>query len=115
MYEHRKMQNSATKKAKISLLKNRSYRRLAAAQFSALTAVYALSLAGVALVEKQTHSSAQTGMAILSAILPAFLGSLVAGAVVDPSGLAPSHCAPVSPWLPSMLPTLPSPSLANSP
>lgn len=78
-----------------SLLKNRSFLKLAAAQFSAVTAVYALSLAGVALVEEQTHSSAQTGLAILSAILPAFLGSLVAGVVVDRwerrRGLVTSH------------------------
>jgi DHA3 family macrolide efflux protein-like MFS transporter len=45
--------------------------------------MYGLSLAGVALVEEQTHSSIQTGLVILSSILPAFLGSLVAGAVVD--------------------------------
>jgi len=66
-----------------TLLRNRSFRRLLVAQFSAVTAVYGLSLAGVVLVEDQTHSSAQTGLVILSSIVPAFLGSLVAGAVVD--------------------------------
>ena len=66
-----------------SLLKNRPFRRLWAAQFCAVAAVYGLSLAGVVLVEERTHSSAQTGLVILSSILPAFLGSLVAGAAVD--------------------------------
>lgn len=66
-----------------SLLRNRSFRRLWVAQFSAVAAVYGLGLAGLVLVEDRTHSSAQTGLVILSSILPAFLGSLVAGAVVD--------------------------------
>lgn len=69
-----------------SLLGKRLFRRLWAGQFSASIVVYALSLAGVVLVEEQTHSSAQTGLAILSSILPAFLGSLVAGVVVDRFG-----------------------------
>jgi MFS family permease len=42
-----------------------------------------LTLAGAVLVEQQTSSSAQIGLLLLSAILPAFLASLVAGAVVD--------------------------------
>lgn len=66
-----------------SLLRNRPFRRLWAAQFGAVAAAYGLSLAGLALVEEQTGSSAQTGLALVSSILPAFLGSLVAGAVVD--------------------------------
>jgi MFS family permease len=53
------------------------------AQFCALAAVYGMSLASVTLVEEQTHSSAQTGLVLLSAILPAFLGSLVSGVIVD--------------------------------
>jgi MFS family permease len=65
------------------LLRNRSFCRLWAAQFGAVTAAYGLSLAGLALVEEQTRSSAQTGLTIVSSILPAFLGSLVAGAAVD--------------------------------
>jgi DHA3 family macrolide efflux protein-like MFS transporter len=44
---------------------------------------YGLTLAGAVLVEQQTSSSAQLGLLLLSAILPAFLASLVAGAVVD--------------------------------
>ena len=70
-----------------SLLSNGPFRRLGAAQFSALTVVYGLSLAGTVLVENLTHSSAQIGLVILSSILPAFLASLVAGAVVDRWGL----------------------------
>lgn len=66
-----------------SLLKNRLFRRLLAAQFSTTTVIYGLSLAGVVLVEERTHSSARTSLVILSSILPAFLGSLVSGAVVD--------------------------------
>jgi MFS family permease len=66
-----------------SLLRNRPLRRLVVAQFSALTALYSLSLAGVVLVEEQTGSNTQTGLVILASILPAFLGSLISGAVVD--------------------------------
>jgi MFS family permease len=80
-----------------SLVRNRLFRRLWAAQFSAVTVMYGLNLAGVALVEERTHSTAQTGLVILSSILPAFLGSLVAGAVVDQWGrvrvLVVSHLA----------------------
>ena len=65
------------------LLKNHNFGRLLAAQFSAVTVIYGLSLAGAVLVEEQTQSSAQTGLVILSAIVPAFLGSLISGAVVD--------------------------------
>jgi MFS family permease len=67
----------------VTLLKNRPFCRLWAAQFSTVTVTYGLSLAGAVLVEGQTQSSAQTGLVILSAILPAFLASLVSGAVVD--------------------------------
>jgi len=78
-----------------SLLGNRPFRRLWAAQFCATAAVYGLSLAAIVRVEEQTQSSAQTAVVILSAILPAFLGSLVSGVVVDRFGrvrvLAPSH------------------------
>jgi MFS family permease len=80
-----------------ALLRNRGFRRLWLAQFSTMTVVYGLSLAGAVLVEEQTHSSTQTGLVILSAILPAFLGSLVSGAVVDRWGrrrvLLVSHLA----------------------
>ncbi len=80
-----------------SLLQNRFFRRLWAAQFSTVMVLYGLSLAGAVLVEERTHSSAQTGLVILSSILPAFLGSLVAGAVVDQRGrvqtLMASHLA----------------------
>jgi DHA3 family macrolide efflux protein-like MFS transporter len=80
-----------------ALLRNRSFCQLWVAQFSAVTVIYSLGLAGATLVEEWTHSSTQTGMIILSAILPAFLASLVAGAVVDRWGwkqvLVASHLA----------------------
>jgi MFS family permease len=80
-----------------SLLRNSSFLRLWAAQTSAMTVVYGLSLAGVVVIEEQTHSSTQTGLVIISAILPGFLASLVAGAVVDRFGRLPvlvlSHLA----------------------
>ena len=66
-----------------SLLKNRPFRWLWAAQFSTVVAVYGLSLASVVLVEDRSRSSTQTSLVILSSILPAFVGSLVAGAIVD--------------------------------
>ena len=82
-----------------SLLKNRNFRRLWAAQFSTVTVIYGLTLAGAVLVEERTQSSTQTGLVILSAILPAFLASLVSGAVVDRWGrrrvLMASHLARV--------------------
>jgi MFS family permease len=80
-----------------ALLKNRGFRRLWAAQFFTLTVVYGLALAGTVVVEELTHSSTQTGLLILSAILPAFLASLVSGVVVDRWGrrrvLLASHAA----------------------
>jgi predicted MFS family arabinose efflux permease len=72
------------------LSRNRQFLALWAAQFSATAVVYSLSLAGAVLVEEQTQSSAQTGLVILSSILPAFVGSLFAGAVVDRWGRIPS-------------------------
>jgi MFS family permease len=72
-----------------SLLGIRPFRLLWTAQFATVTAVYALNLASITLVEEQAQSSALTAVAILSAIVPAFLGSLVAGAVVDRRGRVP--------------------------
>jgi MFS family permease len=71
------------KEEAVSLLRNRPYLCLVLAQFSATMAIYGLNFAGVALVEERTQSSAQTGLVIVSSILPAFLGSTVAGAIVD--------------------------------
>jgi MFS family permease len=68
----------------------RLFRRLWASQFATVTMVYGMSLAGVAYLELQTGSSAGTGLVILSSILPAFLASLVAGAVVDRFGRRPT-------------------------
>jgi MFS family permease len=66
-----------------ALLRDRNVGRLLAAQFSTVTMLYGLSLAGAVLVEERTSSSIQIGLVIVSSILPAFLGSLVSGAVVD--------------------------------
>jgi MFS family permease len=66
-----------------SLLRNGQFRRLWAAQFSAVMMYYSLTLAGAVVAEELTQSSAQIGLVILSSILPAFLASLVCGAVVD--------------------------------
>ena len=66
-----------------ALLRNRSFLTLWVAQFAALSATYGLGLAGAVFVEEQTQSTAQTSLVIISAIFPAFLGSLVAGPVVD--------------------------------
>lgn len=66
-----------------ALLGNAPFRRLWVAQFATVILVYALSLAGMALVEERTQSSTQTGLVIVSSILPAFLTSLISGAVVD--------------------------------
>ncbi len=66
-----------------ALLRNRSFLALWVAQFLALSATYGLGLAGAVFVEEQTQSTAQTSLVIISAIIPAFLGSLIAGPVVD--------------------------------
>ena len=66
-----------------NLLANSLFRRLWIAQFSTVVFVYSLSLAGAVLIEEQTHSSTQIGLMILASLLPAFLGSLSAGVVVD--------------------------------
>jgi MFS family permease len=80
-----------------SLFRNSSFLRLWAAQTLAMTVVYGLSMAGVVVIEEQTRSSTQTGLVIISSILPGFLASLVAGAVVDRFGRLPvlviSHLA----------------------
>lgn len=67
----------------VALLKNRNFLRLWVAQAAAIVAIYGMGLAGAALVEERTQSSTQTSLVIISAVLPAFLGSLVAGPVVD--------------------------------
>jgi MFS family permease len=89
-------QSLALKQA-LPLLRNRPFRRLWFAQFCAIAAIYGLTLAGTILVEERSRSSAQTGLVLVSVILPAFLASLVAGAVVDRRGRKPvlvaSHLA----------------------
>ncbi len=64
-------------------LKNRSLQRLCGAQFTSLTATYAIYFASMALVEELTHSSTQMGLMILSSTLPGFLFGLMAGVVAD--------------------------------
>jgi len=66
-----------------SVLKNKDLRRLCAAQFTSLTATYAIYFASMALVEEITHSSAQMGLMIFSSTLPGLLFGLLAGVVVD--------------------------------
>ena len=66
-----------------TLIKNGPFRRLWAAQFAAVAAIYALNFAALVVVAERTLSVTQTGLVILASIVPAFLGSLIAGAVVD--------------------------------
>lgn len=66
-----------------NILANSRFRRLWIAQFGTVIFVYSLSLAGAVLIEQHTRSSAQIGLVILASILPAFLGSLISGTVVD--------------------------------
>ena len=67
----------------LSLAKNQPLRRLSAAQFVALAATYAIYFASMALVEEETHSSAQMGMMVFCSTLPGFLFGMLAGVVVD--------------------------------
>jgi MFS family permease len=73
-------------KERASLRHNSSFLRLWGVQFSSMSVVYGLSLASAVVVEELTHSSAQIGLVIVSSILPAFMASLFAGAVVDRFG-----------------------------
>jgi len=70
----------------LSFVKNAPLRHLSIAQFVALAATYAIYFASMALVEEQTHSSAQMGLMIFSSTLPGLLFGLMAGAVVDRRG-----------------------------
>jgi MFS family permease len=65
------------------LTKNRVFLRLLSAQFLSLSAVYALNLGIVILVELETHSSLQTGIVILTITVPGTVASLVAGPLID--------------------------------
>ncbi len=67
----------------LSLAKNLPLRRLSVAQFVALAATYAIYFASMALVEEETHSSAQMGMMVFCSTLPGFLFGMLAGVVVD--------------------------------
>ncbi len=72
-----------TKEEYPSVLRNRHFRRLCAAQFASLVATYAIYFASMALVEEITRSSAQMGLMIFSSTLPGLLFGLLAGVVVD--------------------------------
>ena len=72
-----------TKKEYPSVLRNRHFRRLCAAQFASLVATYAIYFTSMALVEEITRSSAQMGLMIFSSTLPGLLFGLLAGVVVD--------------------------------
>jgi len=65
------------------LKRNRVFLRLLSAQFLSLSAVYALNLGIVILVELETHSSLQTGIVILTITVPGIVASLVAGPLID--------------------------------
>jgi hypothetical protein len=65
------------------MMGNPAFVRLWLSQFASLAALYGLNFAAVMQMEQATHSSARTGLVIVAAILPAFLASLLAGAVVD--------------------------------
>ena len=67
----------------LSLAKNLPLRHLSVAQFVALAATYAIYFASMALVEEETHSSAQMGMMVFCSTLPGFLFGMLAGVVVD--------------------------------
>jgi len=66
-----------------SIPRNKEIRWLCGAQFSSLTATYALYFASMALVEDMTHSSTQMGVMLFSSTLPGLLFGLIAGIVVD--------------------------------
>jgi MFS family permease len=80
------------------LLGNKLFRRLWAAQFTSIAAVYAVTLAGITLVEELAHSTALNAVTLVSAILPAFLGSLVSGTVVDRLGRVRVLIASIIAW-----------------
>jgi DHA3 family macrolide efflux protein-like MFS transporter len=84
----------------LALLKSRPFRRLWVSQLCTVTVVYGLNTAGAVLVHEWTQSELQIGLVIVSAIMPAFLGSIVAGAVIDRFGrvrvLRISHLARVA-------------------
>jgi MFS family permease len=69
-----------------SPLRNPLFVLLWASQFGTTAVLYAMGVAAAVLAEEQTQSSVQTGLVILSSIVPAVLGSLIAGAVVDRRG-----------------------------
>lgn len=66
-----------------ALRRNALFVRLWVSQFLAVAALYALNFAAVVAVAQSSLSTTQTGLVILSSMLPAFIGSLFAGVIVD--------------------------------
>lgn len=66
-----------------ALRRNPLFLRLWISQFLAVAALYALNFAAVVAVAQTSLSTTQTGLVILSSMLPAFIGSLFAGVIVD--------------------------------
>jgi DHA3 family macrolide efflux protein-like MFS transporter len=77
--------NSATdtKEQSLSILKNKSIRRLGIGQFLAVAATYAIFFSSIAFVEEKTHSSAQMGVMIFAIMLPGYMMGMLAGVFVD--------------------------------
>ncbi len=70
-------------RAPAELRRNPLFLRLWISQFLAVAALYALNFAAVVAVAQSSLSTTQTGLVILSSMLPAFIGSLFAGVIVD--------------------------------
>ncbi len=66
-----------------ALRHNPWFLRLWLSQFLAVAALYALNFAAVVAVAQTSLSTTQTGLVILCSMLPAFIGSLFAGVIVD--------------------------------
>ncbi|MEA3377531.1 MAG: MFS transporter [Chloroflexota bacterium] len=75
--------DSVTASHTLSFSENAQLRRLIVALFLTPAATYAIYFASMAVVEQETHSSAQMGFMILFSTLPGFLFAMLAGVVVD--------------------------------
>jgi DHA3 family macrolide efflux protein-like MFS transporter len=77
--------NSAdgAKEQSLSILRNRSIRRLGVGQFLAVAGTYAIFFSSIAFIEEKTHSSAQMGLMIFAIMLPGYMMGMLAGVFVD--------------------------------